>query len=111
MMVRSVSEADFVKLFKKELGEHYQRALTVYKNYGPKLSYDVTNVLLHALDKNKVEEVLTILEKHWNEHLQYQHPEIKGRVKIFGQNPTEKIFLEICEITLGLKAQTAKATK
>jgi len=61
----------------------FKRALAVFRNYGTALALDVTNVLLHA----------------------YQHPDIRGRVtdSLLRINPTEAMFLQLCEVTLGLK--------
>lgn len=106
-MVTVIDEATFKKAFEnEELGDNLERALNVFKNYGVNLSYDVTNVLLHAVDKEKVEEVLDILEKHWIDRLQYQHPMIRGLVKTGKVNPTEIMFEKLCRDTLGLKPNT-----
>ncbi len=98
-----VSEQQFREVLEKNLGTSWDRALTVFRNYGNKLTYDVTNILMHAADQGKVDEVLGVLEEHYRSHLQYQHPEIRGTVKNLGVNPTETMFLRICETTLGLK--------
>ena len=98
-----VSEEQFREVFGTKLGQHLDRAVTVLNNFGPRLSYDVANVMLHAVDKGKEDEVLTILEKHWKEHLQFQHPEIRGTVESMpGINQTQQTFLRICEQTLAL---------
>ncbi|MEK7062192.1 MAG: hypothetical protein AAB940_00415 [Patescibacteria group bacterium] len=93
------TEKQFEEFFKLKLGEHYERALIVFTQYGKLLSWDVTNVLLHASDKGKVDDVLTELEEHWKEHLQFQHPEIRGTVEsgLFGLNKTRTMFLQICQ--------------
>ncbi|MCX6813696.1 MAG: hypothetical protein NT078_00480 [Candidatus Azambacteria bacterium] len=72
------------------------------------MSYDVTNVFLHAVDKGKVEEVLETLEKHYESHLQFQHPNIRGTVSdnLLGVNPTEIMFLRLCRHTLDLQPTT-----
>ncbi|OGY41566.1 MAG: hypothetical protein A2Y67_02405 [Candidatus Buchananbacteria bacterium RBG_13_39_9] len=102
-MSKQIKEAKFAEILKKGLGSSYPRALTIFQNYGQALAFDVTNVLLYASEQNKIEEVLNILEKHWQEHLQYQHPEARGQISKGGVNPTELMFLQICEKTLGLK--------
>ena|SRR5579885_1127936 len=76
-----------------------ERARKVFDDYGPLLRWDVTNVLLHAIDKKKVDEVLAILEKHYREELSYQHPEIRGTVGA----KTGAVLVGICRDTLGLE--------
>lgn len=101
--LKTINEKQFREVLGRRLGRHLDRAVNVLNNFGPKLSYDVTNVMLHATDKGKEDEVLTILEKHWEEHLQFQHPEIRGMVESMpGVNQTQQTFLRICEQTLGL---------
>jgi len=98
-----VSEDRFRKVLGTKLGQYLDRAVSVLNNFGPKLSYDVANVMLHAVDKGKENEVLTILEKHWEEHLQFQHPNIRGTVESMpGVNQTQQMFIRICEQTLAL---------
>ena len=100
----TISEQKFSELLKSGLDGSWERALGVFHDYGPNLSYDVTNVLLHAVDQGKVDEVLCILEEHYKNHLQFQHPKIRGTVgNNFGINPTEEMFLGICKKTLGLQ--------
>ena len=96
-MENEITEKQFKELFQPKLGEHYERAIATFKNYGRLLSYDVTNVLLHALDKDKVEEVLDTLEKHYRDHLRRQHPELRGRVedRLLGINKTVTMFSEL----------------
>ena len=69
------------------------------------MSYDVANVLLHAADQGKVEEILGLLEEHYKTHLQFQHPEIRGTVKdaLLGVNPTQDVFLRLCRVNLKLQ--------
>lgn len=102
-MPHTISEEQFKQYLENKLGNHYQRALTVFKNYGDKLSWDIVNVLLHAADKQKTSEVLSILEKHWETHLQFQHPEIRGTVSGLGGNPTQAMFIFICQDILKLQ--------
>lgn len=101
--LKVVSEEQFREIFGENLGPHLDRAVSVLNNFGSKLSYDFANVMLHAVDMGKEDEVLTILEKHWEEHLQFQHPEIRGTVEnVPGINQTKQIFLQICLQTLAL---------
>ena len=76
-----IEEQDFCQLLKLKLTDFWDRGLTVFRNYSPNLSYDVTNVMLHAVDQKKVDEVLCILEEHYETHLQFQHPDIRERSK------------------------------
>ncbi len=103
MTKQIVTEAKFKEAFQDKLVGHFGRALDVFRNYGEAMSVDVTTVLLHAIDKEKVEEVIKELETHWEKVLQFQHPEIRGRVNdVFGINQTQATFLHICRDTLGL---------
>jgi hypothetical protein len=106
--LKAVNEKLFREILGTKLGQHIDRAVAVLNNFGPKLSYDVANVMLHAVDKGKEDEVLTILEKHWEEHLQFQHPEIRGTVESMpGINKTHQVFLRICQETLALTPAAA----
>ncbi|TSC92371.1 MAG: hypothetical protein CEN89_736 [Candidatus Berkelbacteria bacterium Licking1014_7] len=104
-----IDEQQFRDILQSKLGAAWDRAFTAFRNYGPNLGYDVTNVLLHAADQGKVDEVLGILEEHYQSHLQYQHPEIRGTVgdRLLGVNPTQAMFLRICQQTLGLQPNPA----
>ncbi len=100
-----ISEQQFRDILQSKLGTSWEHALTVFRNYGENLAYDVTNVLLHAADQGEVDEMLGILEEHYESHLQFQHPEIRGTVKdqLLGVNPTQTMFLRICQQTLRLQ--------
>ena len=105
-----VSEDRFREVLGVRLGQHLDRAVVILKNFGPRLSYDVTNVLFYAVDKGKVDEVLKILDEHWREYLGFQHPDIRGTVKdLSGFNRTQTMFLGLYKDTLGL-GSTATAT-
>lgn len=105
-----VSEDRFREVLGVGLGQHLDRAVVILKNFGPRLSYDVTNVLLYAVDRGKEGEVFEILEKHWAEYLQFQHPEIRGSVTdSLGFNLVQMMFLGLYNDTLGL-GSTATAT-
>lgn len=101
-----VNKQQFSDLFQSKLGTAWGRALTIFENYGPHLGYDVTNVLLHAVDQEKVAEVLNILDEHYQSHLKYQHPKIRGTVcdNFLGVNATQVMFVRLCTQTLGLQA-------
>jgi hypothetical protein len=104
-IIPEITEEQFEELFKAKLGGHYERALKIFKHYGTLLSWDVTNILFHAADQGKVDTVLTELEKHWEEHIQFQHPEIRGTVNDAGTgvNKTQQMFLHLCQDILQLK--------
>jgi len=104
MPAQPMSKGQFAESLEGELGTFYPRAEKVFDDFGPRLSFDVANVLLHAADKNKVEEVLTLLEEHYEGHLQFQHPDIRGTVAdSLGVNRTEAMFVDICTRVLGLQ--------
>jgi hypothetical protein len=94
-------------LLKTKLGENFDRAAEIMNNYGERLFGDVANALLHAVDKEKVPEVLGILEEHWNTELQYQHPHVRGMKEMWNGTPTEIMFLKLCQETLGLTPNSA----
>lgn len=101
--IKVVSERQFREILGLSLGQNIERAGHVLKNYGSRLSWDVCNVMLHAVDQHKSDEVLTVLEEHWVEHLQFQHPKIRGTVSnCFGVNETQLTFLRICNQILAL---------
>ncbi len=104
-----INEQQFRDILQSKLGAAWDRALTAFRNCGPNLGYDVTNVLLHATNQGKVDKVLDIIEKHYQSHLQYQHPDIRGTIGdlLLGINPTQAMFIRICQQTLGLKPNPA----
>ena len=103
-MSNVVTKDAFLEIFSAKLGEKFDQALAVFLEYGRILSYDVTNVLLHASDKGKVDEVLWVLENHYETHLQFHHPDIRGTVvDEFGINATQSMFTTICTEVLGLQ--------
>jgi len=84
----------------------YKRAERIFLSYGERLSFNVANVLMHAVDQGeeKVKEVLDLLKKHFDKNLAYQHPDVRGTVyNSVGINETQVMFLDICEKTLGLE--------
>ncbi|MDP3685276.1 MAG: hypothetical protein Q8R32_00410 [bacterium] len=103
-----MTEQVFQELLETGLGDLYPRALEVFRNCGSLLSFDVTNVLMHAREqgREKTEEVLGMLEEHYEKHLQFQHPDIRGNVEKLGVNPTERLFLGICQHVLNLQPTT-----
>jgi len=104
-----VSEKGFEELLKERLGSFWSRALRLFREC-KNLAFDITNVLMRVADQGsaKVEEVLEILEKHYEEHLCFQHPEIRGTISQEFGNPTKDLFLSICKNTLGLQPNEAQ---
>jgi len=102
--IHIVTEDDFQNYLQDKLESFFTRALIIFKEYGDNLSWDVTNVLVHAAEKNKVKEVLEILEQHFKKHLMFQHPNARGTIAdSFGINPTQDMFLNICKNVLKLQ--------
>ncbi|MFA5934458.1 MAG: hypothetical protein WC827_01040 [Candidatus Paceibacterota bacterium] len=96
-----IGEERFRKILKEMPERYLNRAVNVLNNFGPLLSFDVANVMLHATNRDREDEVLIILEKHWEEHLKLQHPDIRGTVESApGVNKTKLMFLQICRDTL-----------
>jgi len=103
-----IDNDQFSELLKDKLGTDWDRALLVFNNYSPALSFDVVNVLMHASDQHKVGEVLGLLEQHYEGYLKYQHPDIRGRVTDgFGINRTQALFVGICQKVLKLQPTNA----
>jgi hypothetical protein len=100
-----VNEQMFCSLLQSKLGASWDRAIKIFHDYGPNLSYDVTNILCFAADQAKTDEVLEVMEKHYKSHLQFQHPDIRGTAgdRLLGVNPTTSMFLRIYQQTLGLQ--------
>ncbi|MCK5413237.1 MAG: hypothetical protein KAI57_02570 [Candidatus Pacebacteria bacterium] len=96
-----VEENEFENLLKKKLGDSYGRALKVLRDYGASVSWDIANVLLQAVNKQKVSEVLNILENHFKKiDLGSQHPDARG---VYKSEITEAMFMKICNEILELK--------
>jgi len=108
-MSNTVSEEEFETVLRAKLGSFWDRAIDLFRNCGPNLSYDVTNVLLLAVEQEKTDQVLSAIERHYEKHLKYQHPDIRGLVSnvLIGVNPTEVMFLDICTGVLGLQPTPA----
>ena len=100
-----VTESQFYDMYRLKLGKSWVKALELFRKYSRNCSFDFANVLWHAAEQGKVEEVLGILEEHFNEHLAHQHPDSRGLVedRLLGVNKTSAMFLRICQDTLGLE--------
>lgn len=77
-MGQTVTAEKFDLLMLPKLGSNFERAKKVFEGLGEGLSWDVTNVLLHAVEQGKVDEVLVALEKHYEKDAKLQHPEFRG---------------------------------
>ena len=82
-----IYEQKFRKMFKRDLGGNWLRALTIFRNCD-KLVYDATIILKHAIeqskiDQGKIDEVLEIMEDHYQ--------------------ATEMMLIRLREETLGLE--------
>jgi hypothetical protein len=103
-----VSEDIFRDVLGPKLGGEFERAVTVFKNYGHHLGLGVSNVLLHAVEQGNVDEVLKVLEKHYDDHLKYQHPDIRGTVRNdLGVNETKAMFTSLYIDVLGFEPQAS----
>lgn len=94
-----MSKNEFNETLKNKIhGSFFDRALHVLNMYGDDMALNVASVLLYAADQGpkKVEEVLYILEEHYRNSLQYQHPSIRGQIGTHG------MFRDILSKTLGL---------
>lgn len=99
----------FSEYFQEKLGDRFETAKRMREVYGDSLSFDLTNVLLHASDQDKIQEVLDILVAHANDHLLYQHPETRGQIaNDVGVNKTQEMFLNLCKNVLNLKENTTQ---
>ena len=93
---RIINKKIFSEIAEKKLTEEqYKRALKMLEVYGPFLSWDITNVVLKSIEKNKTEEILSVLENH--------HKYKRG---FFGNttetnNDTRKMLIRIMEKILG----------
>lgn len=77
----------------------------------PPLAWDVTNIFMYAVDqgKDKVEEVLELLKEHYEDHLQGQHPEIRGQVAgDFNVNLTHELLTKIRDDVLKVESRPAQ---
>ncbi len=94
-----ITEEDFKELFGKILENDYEHALDVFKKYGRNFSWDVANVIMHASCNNKIEDVLQILEEHYEKHIYFQHPDRRAAFEDF---PTRLMFNRVCTEILQL---------
>jgi hypothetical protein len=76
----------FKEMFLKSAGaafdEHWQKIEHLYLEYGPVLSIPIGSVLMYAAEDQRLPWCIELLEKHLDEDLGYQHPELRGRLII-----------------------------
>lgn len=60
-----ISEQQFQELLQPKLGASTDRALGLFRRYDVDLRRSFVNVLLHASDQERTEEVLEMLEKQY----------------------------------------------
>ena len=78
------------------------KRLKTLKDSATAFDWDFANVMLHAVDQGKVDEVLSYLEDYFNdETLAYQHPDIRGLFK--AEAATRRAFDHVCTVILGLQ--------
>ena len=94
-----VSEEDFRLVLEWQLGGQFDRAMTVFRGYGKHLRFQVYTTMVLASAYGKVPEVLKLLEKHFENHLGFQHPDIRGLIsnRLLGVNETHQMFIRIHE--------------
>lgn len=98
-----VSEARFIELLQRcfssigtPLDREVQKALVVFRLYGPLLSYDVTRLIICAIISGKLDEVLAKLKEYYSDQLRDQNPDLIGTIyNSSGVNETEALFREI----------------
>lgn len=97
----SVTETLFQELFRAELGEHYDRALAIFHNYGPNLQGALMAVFVHLSERQRVPETLAVLEMHYEAWLKEQSVSARGLLpNETGINPTEVLFAELVRILI-----------
>ncbi|MEK7641862.1 MAG: hypothetical protein AAB365_02600 [Patescibacteria group bacterium] len=97
-----INEQQFRAMLEMKLGYSWDRALTVFRSYGPTYAYHVTNVLLHSSERGMTLEVLAALEEHLAITPSLQHPDVSG-ASSEDASSTEALFAQrICCEILGL---------
>lgn len=73
-----ITPVQFTRILKDDLGPEWSRALVIFDNFGERLSIEVTNALIQAVDSRNVEEVLKALEEYFERYLSKDPPEARG---------------------------------
>lgn len=104
LMAKILSEEEFAELLRAKLGDDYERALQVFRDFGRRLSPNTVNALMWATKKGKVGEVLGEMEQHFETTLSYQHPDIRGMIfNANDTNSTELFFYHLYQDVLELQ--------
>ena len=94
----TVREKRFIQLLEQKLTKHhFKHALILFRNYGCFISHHITNSLLWAVDKDKVNKVLDALQNFWDTNdidLQSQKPNIRGLNPEISKNPFAVLFVK-----------------
>ena len=93
-----VTEEQFRRVLRVRLGGEWGRALTAFRRYGLAVSYDVTHILLQAVDRKKTAEVLDILEEHCHDVVQFEYPDARRIVKLLGLQRTMQVFQRCLDV-------------
>lgn len=88
----------FQELFSKRAGEEFEqywpKAESLYREYGPVLSCPLVSAFLYAAEDRRLPWCIEVLEQHLKDDLQFQHPDLRGRL-IIGDAPQNRSYLFI----------------
>ena len=98
-----ISERQFATHLKERLGKHYDRGLKLFFVCGENFSFDLASILFWATDQEEeiVEEILDLLEEHFEEHLQQQTSLVEVVQMENGLTFTRSLWVEISDKVLG----------
>lgn len=72
----------FRGVFSEKAGRLWLKSERMFVEYGPVLSVAVASLLMYAEEDDKLDTMLTKLEEHLRDDLQYQHPDLRGKLII-----------------------------
>ena len=75
----------FQALFKEKAGDRWLEVEKLFNEYGPTLSIWFCTALMYAYEDGKLDWCILLLQKHLEDDLSFQHPDIRGRI-VFGDN-------------------------
>ncbi len=92
-----VTEEHFVRVFTMRCNGEFSRALAVFRQFGPALSPDVQDVIDRAVRLGKVEDVLTLMEAHYQDELRHQDLNYRGMIfdGYAKRHPTREFFARL----------------
>lgn len=70
----------FAQLFKEKAGESWKKIEDLFKEYGPVLSIQFVSAVMYAEEDGRLDWCMELLQKHLSDDLQFQHPELRGRL-------------------------------